>query len=198
VDAAGVLGIELAGRLVGDQQLRTMSERRAEGDALLLAAGELERPRILAFREADALEELVRPLEPAASRLAEQGELKRDELARGELGSERPRVVLVDIAEHSGAVLAKRASADLPQVRAEDVDGPRRRLVQPGEDTEERRLPGPAGSEDDHQLTVADREAQPLEGDGVALTRPVDPEEVVGLDRDTHAMPSEERRLAAR
>src|SRR6266545_8070835 len=104
-------------------------------------------------------------------RLAEQAELERDQVARGELGRQRPRVVLVDVAEHPRAVVAKRAAADLPEIRAEDVDPPRRRLVQPGEDAEERRFPRPARAEDDHQLAGAHRQRQTLEGDRVALRR---------------------------
>ena len=39
-----VLAVELARRLVGEQQPRPVRERGADGDALLLAAGELRRP----------------------------------------------------------------------------------------------------------------------------------------------------------
>ncbi len=66
VEDARVAGIELARRLVGEQQPRPMRERGADGDALPLAAGELVGPGIALPGETDALEELVRPHEALA------------------------------------------------------------------------------------------------------------------------------------
>ena len=49
---AGAL-VEVAGRLVGEQQLRPVHERAGEGDALLLAARQLVRVVVQALAEAD-------------------------------------------------------------------------------------------------------------------------------------------------
>src|SRR5690348_9139946 len=50
--------IELAGRLVGEQQARTIGERARDGHALRLAARQLRRAMIASMREADIVEEL--------------------------------------------------------------------------------------------------------------------------------------------
>ena len=47
------LAVEIAGRLVGEDDLRARAERAGDGDALLLAARELRREMIGAMREAD-------------------------------------------------------------------------------------------------------------------------------------------------
>ena len=59
VDLVGGGGVELAGRLVGEEDPRPVGERRAERDALLLAAGQLGRPTVALLAETDALEQLV-------------------------------------------------------------------------------------------------------------------------------------------
>ena len=56
--------VELAGGLVGEEQRRPVGERARDGDALLLAAGQLRRAVALALREADVVEQLERTLAP--------------------------------------------------------------------------------------------------------------------------------------
>ena len=113
VDLRRVRGVELAGRLVGDEELRPVRERRADRDALLLAARELRR----AARPGDRAGRRGRAgRRRRCSRVgavdAEQREAQRDELARGQLRRERARVVLVGVAERARAVLdAARARA---------------------------------------------------------------------------------------
>ena len=105
-----VLAVELAGRLVGQQQLRPVGQRGAHGDALLLAARELRRPRLAAVAEPDALEQLVRAGQALPSRRARERRLERDQLARAEVRVERAPVVLLDVAEHARAVLGAPAA----------------------------------------------------------------------------------------
>src|SRR5690606_29288502 len=50
------------GRLVGEDLIRTGNDGPCQGDALLLSIGELCRPVAYAFREADAFDDLPRPL----------------------------------------------------------------------------------------------------------------------------------------
>ena len=45
--------VEVAGRLVGEEQRRLVHQRAGDGDALLLAAGELARQVVLAVGQAD-------------------------------------------------------------------------------------------------------------------------------------------------
>ena len=54
------LGIEVAGRLVGQDDRRIVDERAGDGDALLLAARELHRVRVHPVLQADPLEHLER------------------------------------------------------------------------------------------------------------------------------------------
>ena len=61
-----VLRIQIAGRLVGQQQFRLVDERAGDGDALLFAAGKLGRLVIQPVLEADAREQFA----PRASRVA--------------------------------------------------------------------------------------------------------------------------------
>ena len=60
VDHLGVLGVQLAGRLVGEQEPRAMCEGGAESDSLLLAAGQAPGPLVEPVSEPHALQELRR------------------------------------------------------------------------------------------------------------------------------------------
>ena len=55
-------GIEIAGRLVGEQKAWCVDERAGDGNALLLAARKLARRVALPIAEADELQRLTRPL----------------------------------------------------------------------------------------------------------------------------------------
>ena len=68
VDEPRVLGVELAGGLVGQQEPRPVRERGAEGDPLLLAAGERARACVEPVAEPDPLEERRRPTARASRR----------------------------------------------------------------------------------------------------------------------------------
>src|SRR5207244_2215095 len=81
-------------------------------DSLLLAAGELGRPRAALVSEADTVEELVGPRQALSPGDAAQAERQRDELACGELGGERERVVLVGVAERARSVRGEPAGPD--------------------------------------------------------------------------------------
>ena len=58
--ALGIL-VEVAGRLVGEQQRRCIDERAGHGNPALLPAGHAVRIGLCAIRETDAREQLVRP-----------------------------------------------------------------------------------------------------------------------------------------
>src|SRR5258707_13227339 len=55
-DAPRRLRIEIRGRLVGEQDRRTVDDRARDGEALLLAARELDRIGLLAAEEADLVQ----------------------------------------------------------------------------------------------------------------------------------------------
>ena len=51
--------VEIAGRLVGEQNLRRVGERTCDGNPLLLASGELGRKVVTAPGETDTIDELA-------------------------------------------------------------------------------------------------------------------------------------------
>ena len=59
-----VLRVQIAGRLVGQQNRRPNHERAGQRDALLFAAGKLDRVMIAAVQQADAFEQFARALGP--------------------------------------------------------------------------------------------------------------------------------------
>ena len=60
-DLAAGAAVEVAGRLVGEDQLRLRRQRPGDGDALLLAAGELARAVLEAVAEADGVDDRRAP-----------------------------------------------------------------------------------------------------------------------------------------
>ena len=62
VDLVAGLGVELAGRLVGQDQERVLHQGPGDGHALLLAAGELVGAVVEAVAQADLREQLGGPL----------------------------------------------------------------------------------------------------------------------------------------
>src|SRR5258706_10301294 len=56
--------VEVAGRLIGQDQSRSVDQRASDGHALLLSAGELARVMVLASVELDALQSLASPFMP--------------------------------------------------------------------------------------------------------------------------------------
>ena len=161
--------IELAGRLVRDQERGPGRKRCAERDALLLAAGELARMRVAAVAEPDALEQLVRARIARLLRDAGQPELDPDELARGQLARERPPVVLVGVADRARAEARRTPPAERADVDAGNADGAGRGAVEAGDDPEQRRLARATWPEDDAELPLLDGQAQPLQRRDAAL-----------------------------
>ena len=183
-------GVELSGRLVGDQERWPAGERRAERDPLLLAARELTWMRVAPVAEADALEQLVCPRVTQLRRLAREAELDPDELARGQLARERAPVVLVGVADRAGAEACGCPAAERPDVDAGDANRARRRAVEAGDDPEQRRLAGAARAEDDAELAVLDGEAQALQRGDAPVRGGVDAEDVLDLDERGHSSTS--------
>ena len=67
---SAVLRIEIAGRLVGQQQPRRVGDRAGDGDALLLAAGQFAGTMFEALAEAQKSQQLARrgPERPPCAR----------------------------------------------------------------------------------------------------------------------------------
>jgi hypothetical protein len=186
VDLGRVRVIELARRLVREEDPRLVRQRRADGEPLLLSARELVRARAAAVAEADPGEQLVGPGRALSPPLAAQAELQRDQLAGRQLGRERPRVVLVGITERRGPVVRQLLRTQLRQLRAEDADRAGGGPLEPREDPEQRRLAGPARAQHRQHLALAHAQGEALERRGVSLRRRVDAEQVANFDRGRH------------
>src|SRR5882672_6512289 len=127
------LRVEVAERLVHQDERRLGDDRARERDALLLAAGELRR---IALRQSGQLHQLegavdaaidLGPRDPAD--LEAEADVARD----GEVREER--VVLED---HAEAASLRRVSGDVPAV---ELDRPRVGIEETGDAVERRRLP---------------------------------------------------------
>jgi hypothetical protein len=77
--------IQLTRRLVREEESRAVRKRGADGDALLLPAGELRRAGVPLVGEADPLQKLVGPAQAPFLRRACEPGLNADELPRGQL-----------------------------------------------------------------------------------------------------------------
>jgi hypothetical protein len=100
--------------------------------------------------------------------------------------------VLIGIPEHRRPVLREPAAGELAHVLAVDADDAGGGPFEPGQNPKQCRLAGPARAEHGHDFAVRDAQREPLQGGGVALSRRVDPEDVLQLDR-AHAVTSAAR-----
>ena len=108
---AGRRGVELAGRLVGDQELG-QAAIAAESATRCCSPPESSRGCASRRSQADAFEQLVGAGLPPRRRLAGEAELDADELARGQLAGEGAPVVLVGVAERASGSAAAQAPSD--------------------------------------------------------------------------------------
>ena len=81
-DLGAGAGVEVAGRLVGEDDLGTAGEGPGDGDALLLPAGQFRRSMLQAVLQPDGLDDLVEPRRVGLAPGEAAGQ--RDVLRRGE------------------------------------------------------------------------------------------------------------------
>ena len=174
--------VEIAGRLVGDEEPGPMRDRRAQRDSLLLSARELARQRVGTIGQANSLEELACARRRRGGGNTGQAERERDQLLRGELALERAPVVLVGVSEHLAAIPSELASRRVQDVDASDDERSGRRSGQAGESPHERGLAGAARSEHDAGLRVGHRKCEALERGNASCGRPVDGEQLTRVD----------------
>ena len=171
-DPAGGV-VEVAGRLVGQHQLRRRRERARHGDPLLLAAGKLRRVVGEAAGQADVVEPGARDLErvDAARELERDGHVlqrrhRRDEVERLEHDAD------MAAAEQCQLVLAHRR-----QLVAGDLDAAVRGPLDPGQNRHHRRLARSRGSDQADRLAGLQRQAgapQDVDGAGRAFQSQAD------------------------
>jgi len=161
-DAGGVVGIEVAGGLVGKQQGRSVDQSAGHGGALHFAAAHLVRESVGAWSESDEVEH-VRGTGaglPGPVAAQEQGQL--DVFQCGHGGKEIEK--LEDNAEALAAVVRKAGFVGAVQIESVDGDFARGRLVESAQQVEQGAFPAAAGSGHGHELGGGDLQAQVAQG----------------------------------
>ncbi len=176
------LGVQVAGRLVGEHDSGLVHERPGHRDPLLLATGELGGAVRAAVAETDGPDE---PLDPLVVGLAaRQGEGQDQVLLRRQDGQEVER--LEDEAHLVAAQLGELGVAERAQLHAVDDDAAARGLVEPREAVHERRLPGPRRAHDGGEGAAGEPDGDAVEGVDCCLPLAVAAGEVGGGDDVGH------------
>ena len=187
-DLLGGLRVEVARRLVGQDELRVVDQRPRDRDALLLAARELARLVVLAARRAPRSRRHRRAFSSRSrARVAVGGVDQRqlDVLERRGAGEQ------VEGLEHEADLPVADLGA-LVAVEPRDVDAveevaARRRPVEAADDVHERALAGARRAHDRDELARRDRERDAVERAHLDLAHLVDPDEVLDPDDVGHA-----------
>jgi hypothetical protein len=158
-NVSAVGGVEVAGGLVGEHDGRVQDEGAGEGDALLLAAGELDGVMIHAVTEADAGEELAGAREAIAGGV----EFVREEdvFERGERGDEL--IGLEDEADGLAADLGELVLGEIADCGPVEMDVAGGGRVKAGEEAQERGLAAAGRAHDGDELAPGDGEVEALE-----------------------------------
>ena len=144
--------VERAERLVHQQDLRVLRERPRQRGALPHAARELVRTLLREVREVHHLEQLLAAFAPPLARRAGQLQRELDVAAHGQPREQRR------LLEHQrGAVGAH-------------LDGARRRLVESGDEVEQRALPAAGRTEQADEFARRDVEADAVERQDAVAT----------------------------
>jgi len=151
-DVGAGFRVEVARRLIGEDDRGLRDERARDRDALLLAAGELGGPVLAATLDPGARQQLGEPL--LLGPLAGDCEREEDVFACAEHGQE------IEELKHEADVLAAQLR-EMRVVEARDVapgnfHGAAGGLVEAGEDVHERRLARPGGPHDGDELALGD------------------------------------------
>ena len=156
------LGVEVAGRLVGQQQRRVVDERARHRDALLLAAGELVGEVVQLRREPGQAQDVRHLLADLAAGAARHLQGVGDVVVHRAVGQQLE--VLEDHADVAAVVrdlLARHLAEVVPRHR----DRAERRLGLLDQQPHQRRLARAGRADDEHELAGLDRERDVLDAD---------------------------------
>ncbi len=170
------LGVEVAGRLVGEDQGRALGERTRDRHPLTLTARQRARAVVEPMSEADALQRLARDPAPRPQRHAGV------EHPGGDVVDGAERVLQMERLEHEPDAVRSQAG-ERPIARAADIEpgDPHRsrgRPLERADDREQRRLPRAGRSDHRDLLAAADLDrhvAQGVHAPGVLLADAVEP-----------------------
>ena len=155
------LEVERAERLVEEQHPRAVDERASERDPLPLAARQLVRLALLIAGQAHHAQGLRDPL--AACRLVDLADHQPVAHVVADRHVREQRVVLEDRVD---VALERRDAGHVTPVKD---DAAARRLLEPGDHPERRRLAGPRRAKHREELAIAHVEVDAGDGDHVAV-----------------------------
>ena len=172
--------VEVAGGLVGEDDLGPAGQGPGHGDALLLAAGELARPVVQAVGEADGADDLVEPLGVGLA----AGEVHRegDVLLGGEGGHQVER--LEDEADPVAAQQGELLLREAAQVGVADEDLARGERVEAGDAVHQRGLAGARRAHDGGEGVGREVDGDAVEGPHLGVALAVDLRRVDGPGGD--------------
>ena len=149
------VGIEIAGRLVGEDELRIVDERARDGDPLLLASRQFLGQGVHAVLQTDPLEHLKRLSMLHRLRHAEHAHDERDVLKDGE--SRDQSKILKDETDRSAVALDLRGG-QLAEVAPAHAQPPLARQIFTQQQPEKRRLARSARTSQKKKLAFVDGE----------------------------------------
>jgi len=181
----GALVIEIAGGLVGDDDLRVCHNRARDGNTLLLAAGKLARIMMRAvFQTNDAKR---RHGAVAALPGAEPGQQQR-QLDVAERGQHRDEVVeLEDEADVAAAPARQRALGQRADVGSVDHDLAGRGTIDACDQVEQRRLAGARRPHEREEFALGHAEVDAVEHGDLLRIALVDLAHLLHVDRNASA-----------
>ena len=175
-DLGARAGVEVAGGLVGEDDLGPAGQRPRHRDALLLTTGELRRPVREATAETDGADDLVDPR--AVRPVPGESHREDDVLRRGQRRDQVERL------EHEpdpvAPQLGELAVVERAEVGVTDPDAAVGEVVEAGERVHERRLAGTGRAHDRREAGRLEVDGDAVEGADLGLTLAVDLDRVDG------------------
>ena len=169
-DLGGGRGVQVAGGLVGEDDLGPAGQGPGHRHTLLLATGELGRPVLEPVRQADGADD---PVEPALVGLpTRQHQRQRDVLDGVERRHEVER--LEDEADAVPAQLRQLPLAEAGEVDVADVGRAGGQLVEAGHAVHQRRLARAGRAHDGAERTAAEPDGDVVEGSDLRVAVAVD------------------------
>jgi hypothetical protein len=153
--------VEVAGRLVGEDDRRPGDHRASDRHALALPARELLGAVVQSMAEADTLQRHLRGGAALVGRRAAVEQAMGDVVQRGHPVDQEE--LLEDEADRPRAQPCQLAVVEVVDVGAGHRDAARGRAVERAHDVQQRRLARARGADDGDQLAVADLEAHAVE-----------------------------------
>ena len=166
-DVVAVLVGELAGRLVGEQELGAGADRAGQGEALALTAGHRGDDLVDLAAEADLVEEVLVGEGLLALRPGDREPGEAEVLPRGGVGQQVAGRALEHRGDAAGPDLRELELGHPGDLDVTEEDAAGAGLLDAAEEGEQGRLARAAGSEEGHPLACRDREVDALQRDDV-------------------------------